>query len=85
LKFRRLLEDKDLTQHLTNKPMVIKLQVWEVQDRTSGETIAGNWVCAVSPKTKALEIGTTPPPKGKPKAASGGGYTGGIDEDSIPF
>lgn len=40
--------DLDLTMALVNKPMVIKLQVWEME--VEGETRTGNWVCAVSPK-----------------------------------
>jgi hypothetical protein len=36
---------------LTNKPMVIMLQVWSIEDKESGEMKRGNWISAVSPKT----------------------------------
>jgi hypothetical protein len=35
---------------LTNKPMVIMLQVWELEDRNTGEMKKGNWISAVAPK-----------------------------------
>lgn len=37
-------------QVLLNKPMVIKVQVWEMLNG-EGVTKTGNWVCAVSPKS----------------------------------
>lgn len=39
--------DELLTKALTNKQMIIKLMVWEMNDKS------GNWVAAVSPKTGA--------------------------------
>lgn len=36
--------DESLTKHLVGKPMMLKLGVWEINDKT------GNWVIAVSPK-----------------------------------
>lgn len=35
---------------LTNKPMVIMLQIWAIEDKNTGEMKKGNWVSAVSPK-----------------------------------
>lgn len=35
---------------LTNKPMVIMLQIWAIEDKQTGEMKKGNWVSAVSPK-----------------------------------
>ncbi len=35
---------------LTNKPMVIMLQIWAIEDKNTGEMKRGNWVSAVSPK-----------------------------------
>lgn len=43
--------DTDLAIHLMNKPMVIKVLVWEM-DSENGEKMKGNWVCAVSPRKK---------------------------------
>lgn len=37
-------------QVLLNKPMVIKVQVWEMENG-EGVNKKGNWVCAVSPKS----------------------------------
>jgi len=45
--------DESMTKHLTNKPMVLRLQVWEIETQ-QGEKKSGNWVSAVSPaKAKA--------------------------------
>lgn len=44
--------DDQLGIALSNKPMVITLQVWEDKQKQP----AGNWVSAVAPKTKALEM-----------------------------
>ena len=41
--------DDKMLQKLTNKFMVIMLQVWEMENE-SGETRRGNWVSAVSPR-----------------------------------
>lgn len=40
----------DLQQHLLQKPMIIKLDVWEFGDRT------GNWVQAVAPKEGDVKL-----------------------------
>lgn len=39
--------DMDLMSNLCNKPMVIKVEVWEMEG-DNGETRSGNWVQAVS-------------------------------------
>jgi len=77
-----------LALHLSNKPMVITLMEWAIGDAS------GNWVAAVAPKTKALEI---KPPKAKTASARGNdgfgsassgassGQTSMMDDDSIPF
>lgn len=81
----------DLTQHLCDKPMIIKCMVWEIKDRNTGDIIAGNWVSAVGPKDKGVNV--------KPEAAAparvagnggGGGFGGGgvgrrDMDDEIPF
>lgn len=53
--------DETLAQHLTNKPMVIKCLVWEVDDRETGEKIRGNWVAAIAPKTAPTHIADARP------------------------
>lgn len=74
--------DETLTACLTNKPMIIKCMVWEMQDREKpGEVISGNWIAAVAPKGKGIDVKDAPPPKLRP--ASGGG--GSALADDIPF
>lgn len=47
--------DELLTKALTNKQMIIKLMVWEMNGKS------GNWVAAVSPKAEVAEPkGTSP-------------------------
>lgn len=49
--------DQQLMQALANRPMVLKLAVWEINDKS------GNWVAAVS----KYEGKTAPAPVAKPK------------------
>jgi len=81
--------NETLTLHLSNKPMVIKLMVWSNRG-SDGTDMAGNWVGAVSPSDKPLQISNEPLPKTSQAPASGGGggtYGGGssADSDEIPF
>lgn len=70
--------DEDLQRCLMQKMMVIKLKVWEMKGN-DGSNMEGNWVCAVSPKTKAVSEGVGVQHSSKPKAAA-------IDDDTdIPF
>jgi len=39
---------------LTNKPMVIMLKVWAIEDKETGEMKRGNWISAVSPKDASV-------------------------------
>ena len=83
--------DDSLALALQGAKMVIKCMVWSIDDRSTGETITGNWVSAVKPKTADLHVSSE-----KPKASSGGGRPsggggvggagGGFDlDDEIPF
>jgi len=73
--------DETLSACLTNKPMIIKCMVWTMQDRERpGETIAGNWIAAVAPKAKGVDVKEAKPlpaAKAPPRAAD-------LD-DEIPF
>ena len=40
--------DEAMTLHLTNKPMIVKVMVWEMKDSMTGEMNRGNWIGAVS-------------------------------------
>lgn len=71
--------DESLTKFLLNKMMVLKLLVWEMNDKT------GNWIGAVSPKKKgppvAVSQASTPSAQSQANAM---GVGQPIDED-IPF
>lgn len=41
--------DDDLMMCLVNKPMMLLLKVWVMDDQQTGEKKSGNWVAAVSP------------------------------------
>lgn len=70
--------DTDLAVNLMNKPMVIKVMVWEM-DGEDGEKRRGNWVCAVSPRNKQqaapAPVAPTAPPAPAPQNF----------DDDIPF
>jgi hypothetical protein len=74
--------DDDLAMALLNKPMIITLMIWSVQDRQTGGTVEGNWVSAVAPKTKGIDVR---PAKARPAQSGGGASRGALDDDSIPF
>lgn len=77
--------NEDLMSCLTNKPMIIKLAVWEMDDKERpGETVSGNWICAVAPKTKGVDVkeDTRPAPKPRNKQAAPSVY---VAADEIPF
>ena len=78
--------DETLTLHLSNKPMVVKLMVWSMKG-SDGTDMAGNWVSAVSPSDKPLQISNEPLPKTSAAPASSGVGGGGssVADDEIPF
>lgn len=75
--------DDDLALALTNKPMIIKCMVWEMTDRQTGNTNSGNWIAAVAPKSKGVDVKEA---KAKPasKPAAKSGFGDDLDDD-IPF
>ena len=73
--------DETLTICLTNKPMIIKCMLWEMPDREKhGEFIRGNWIAAVAPKAKGIDVkvAKAAPAKYAPASAP-------VDDDEIPF
>lgn len=56
--------DKSLTVALCNKPMVLKLQVWEME--INGEERSGNWISAVSPRQGSPKKEEAPAPEPEP-------------------
>jgi hypothetical protein len=63
-------DDADLTQSLVGKQMMLRLGLWEIDDKR------GNWVQAVAPKTAQ-----TPAPAQTPAAAQ----TEALIDEDIPF
>lgn len=68
--------DQDLMSALAGRMMAIKVQVWEMQSRETGEDMTGNWISAVSPASGAA--------KSAPAQAPAQPAPGGLDDD-IPF
>jgi hypothetical protein len=76
--------DETLTVCLTNKPMVIKCMEWSMPDREKpGEFIRGNWIAAVAPKSKGIDVKAAKAPP-KVAVAQMGGGSRDLD-DEIPF
>jgi hypothetical protein len=76
--------DETLTMHLCNVPMVIKVMVWSMQ-YSDGTEMAGNWVSAVSPSDKPLQISSEPLPKTSAAPAPYQGGNSDVGDDEIPF
>ncbi len=73
--------DDDLALALTNKPMIIKCMVWKMTG-SDGQENSGNWIAAVSPKSKGVDMkaaAKAPQSSRKPAPA------GDVDDDDIPF
>ena len=73
---------------LVNKPMVIRLGLWDMEDRQNpGQTISGNWVQAVSPKTAEVGLAEAKPSRSAPAGSSQQARNGGSAafDDDIPF
>lgn len=78
--------DESLTGCLTNKPMIIRVAVWSIKSRETGEDISGNWVQAVAPKSAGIDVKEAAPKKSSDAASSVGYGGGGSDmDDQIPF
>lgn len=71
--------DQSLSAALTNRPMVLKLGVWELEDKSK----SGNWVQEVSAKKGAAEPAPAPKPAPAPAPRANGGFDD-MDDD-IPF
>lgn len=84
--------DESMTLHLTNKPMIIKVMVWEMKDRMTGDVASGNWVGAVSSKANSSVSSSEEIAKAKSEMAhhqskaAGAASRGSRDlGDEIPF
>lgn len=82
--------DDDLGMALLNKPMIITVNIWSINDRSTGDTITGNWVCAVNPKAKGIDVKPAKP-AARPRnddgfgAPSSGRSSQRDMDDEIPF
>ena len=85
--------DESMTLHLTNKPMIIKVMVWNMRDSQTGDMNSGNWVGAVSSKAEGKVSSSEEIAKGKSEmefhAAKSSGSAmrqrNAMDDDAIPF
>ena len=80
--------DDSLALALVDARMVIKCMEWSIEDRSSGETIRGNWISAVKPKDAETSVGKALPAKSSGGDGGGGRPSGGggFDlDDEIPF
>jgi len=71
--------DQSLTATLVNKPMMLMLQLWELETET-GEKKRGNWVSAVSPRAGGAEKKEPVATKKPAPIADPGDF-----DDDIPF
>ncbi len=76
--------DEDLARCLTQKPMMIRLMVWDMKNESTGETMTGNWVHAVAPTGKMdVKAGEAKPTKANNSVLSGA--PSGHPDSDIPF
>lgn len=84
--------DEAMTLHLTNKPMIVKVMVWEMKDSMTGEMNRGNWVGAVQSKATGKVSSPEEIAKGKSemefhaaKSAGAASRSSRSIDDEIPF
>lgn len=84
--------DEAMTLHLTNKPMILKVMVWEMKDAMTGEMNRGNWVGAVNSKASAKVSSSEEIAKSKAEmehhqksSAGAAAKSGRVLDDEIPF
>ena len=75
--------DQSLAVALINKPMVLKVMVWELT-KDDGTTGTGNWVAAVSPR-KQGGAAPAPAPVATPAASPAPAPAVEFKDDDIPF
>jgi hypothetical protein len=77
--------DDSMALHLCNKPMIITLMEWSMRGN-DGSDMSGNWVSAVAPKSKGIDVKA---PSAKAKSSDSGGSMGAKPnrdiDDEIPF
>jgi len=83
MKINGVPTDEQLQSALLQKMMVVKLKVWEMRG-DNGDMMQGNWIAAVSPKSKAISEGVVAMPAAKKIDPVANG-TSRYDDDEIPF
>jgi hypothetical protein len=76
--------DETLTSCLTQKQMVVRVMVWEKENRATGNIETGNWIGAVSPKSSPVSSAEEVAKKSEAAAARPPASKREID-DEIPF
>lgn len=76
-------DDDDLALALTNKQMICKVMVWEM-DGEDGKPMEGNWIAAVGSKGGSMAISEGVKPAAK-KADTGGGGSSARRPAADPF
>jgi len=80
MKLQRKPTDEDFAMHLTNKPMVIRLGLWDLDGKQ------GNWVQAISPASKPVSVDKSKVTAVAQFTASKGSGSARYDDvDEIPF
>jgi hypothetical protein len=75
--------DDSMALHLCNKPMIITLMEWSMRGN-DGSDMSGNWVSAVAPKSKGIDV-KAPSAKAKAPAMGNRPASNDLDGDDIPF
>lgn len=78
--------DEQLQSNLMNKMMVVKVKVWTMQG-DDGKPMDGNWICAISPKSKGVPEVSAPSPQPKRQELDrvANGTSRYNQDDEIPF
>jgi len=80
MKLQRKPTDEDFAMHLTNKPMVIRLGLWDMQGNQ------GNWVQAVSPASKPVSVDKSKVMAAAQTTTAASSAKSRVDlDDDIPF
>jgi len=74
----RPFSDDDLALALTNRPMVIRCQIWEMKG-SDGSANSGNWISAVHAKSKGVEVKQSKP------VTRNAPVREDIDDSDVPF
>ena len=80
-KVPRRPSDDDLALALTNRPMIIRCQTWEMK-ASDGSINSGNWISMVAPKSKGIDVKAE---KALSKVNKSVSRNDDIDDQDVPF